>query len=43
MCSSDLVYVMGLLRYGAGFFATGLVALLGVLWWREIKKKEKAA
>ena len=37
------VYVMGVLRYGAGFFATGLVALLGALWWREIKKKEKAA
>ena len=37
------VYVMGVLRYGAGFFAAGLVALLGTLWWREIKKKGKAA
>jgi hypothetical protein len=32
---------MGVLRYGAGFFATGLVALLGALWWREIKIKKK--
>ena len=31
-------YVMGVLQYGAGFFGVALIALLGVLWWREIRK-----
>ena len=31
-------YVMGALRLGSGAFAVALVALLGVLWWREIRK-----
>jgi len=33
------VYVMGALRLGAGGFAVALFAMLGVLWWREIRKK----
>jgi protein SCO1 len=32
-------YVMGALRLGSGFFAVALAALLGVLWWRELKQK----
>lgn len=35
-------YVMGTLRVGASFFAVALAALLGVMWWREIKKKGTA-
>lgn len=31
-------YVMGALRLGSGAFAVALAALLGVLWWREVKK-----
>jgi protein SCO1/2 len=33
-------YVMGALRLGSGFFAAALAALLGVLWWRELKQKK---
>jgi protein SCO1/2 len=33
------VYVMGVLRYGAGFFGVVLAALLGALWWRELRHK----
>jgi protein SCO1/2 len=33
-------YVMGALRLGSGFFAVALAALLGVLWWREIRQKK---
>jgi len=33
-------YVVGALRYGAGFFAALLGALLGVLWWRELKQRK---
>jgi protein SCO1/2 len=33
-------YVMGALRYGAGFFGAALAALLGVLWYREVKQKK---
>jgi protein SCO1 len=33
-------YVVGVLRYGAGFFGVALAALLGVLWWRELKQKK---
>ena len=36
------VYVMGILQYGAGFFGVALLTLLGVLWWREIRKPQKA-
>jgi len=35
------VYVMGVLQYGAGFFGVALLTLLGVLWWREIRKAQK--
>ena len=35
-------YVMGALRLGAGAFAAALFALLGVLWWREVRKKGAA-
>jgi protein SCO1/2 len=31
-------YVMGVLRIGSSAFALALVALLGVLWWRERRK-----
>ena len=34
-------YVMGALRFGSGFFAVALAALLGALWWREIKHKKE--
>jgi len=30
-------YVMGALRLGSSAFALALAALLGFLWWREIK------
>jgi protein SCO1/2 len=33
-------YVIGALRLGSGLFAAGLVALLGMLWWRESHKKK---
>jgi protein SCO1/2 len=33
-------YVVGALRYGAGFFGALLGALLGVLWWRELKQRK---
>lgn len=33
-------YVMGALRLGSGFFAVALAALLGALWWREIKQRK---
>lgn len=33
-------WVMGALRAGSGFFALALAALLGVLWWREARRKE---
>lgn len=36
-------YAMGALRIGAGFFGAALAGLLGVLWWREAKKKGKSA
>ncbi len=36
-------YVMGVLRLGAGFFAAALAALLGVLWWRELRTARAAA
>jgi len=36
------VYVMGILQYGAGFFGLALASLLGVLWWREIRKARAA-
>lgn len=36
-------YVMGALRLGSGFFAVALAGLLGVLWWREAKRKGRAA
>ncbi len=36
-------YVMGALRLGAGFFGAALFALLGVLWWREVKKGKASA
>ena len=36
------VYVMGVLQYGAGFFGVALLTLLGVLWWREIRKSQRA-
>ncbi len=36
-------YVMGALRLGSGFFAAALAGLLGVLWWREAKRKGRAA
>src|SRR5262249_45029817 len=36
------VYVMGVLQYGAGFFGVALLTLLAVLWWREIRKAQKA-
>jgi protein SCO1 len=36
------LYVIGALQYGAGFFGAALVALLGALWWREIKKARGA-
>lgn len=32
-------YVLGAVQFGSGFFAVALAALLGVLWWREIRKK----
>src|SRR5204863_3838042 len=35
-------YVMGALRLGSGFFAAALITLLGVLWWREVKKGKTA-
>ena len=35
-------YVMGALRVGSGAFAVALAALLGVLWWREAHKGNKA-
>ncbi|MCA1827823.1 MAG: SCO family protein [Myxococcales bacterium] len=35
-------YVMGALRIGSGAFAVALVALLGVLWWRELHKGRTA-
>jgi len=35
-------YVMGALRLGSGAFAVALVAMLGVLWWRELRKGRKA-
>lgn len=31
-------YVMGALRAGSGLFAVALLALLGILWWREAKR-----
>ncbi len=34
-------YVMGALRLGSGFFAAALIALLGALWWREVRTKGK--
>jgi protein SCO1 len=34
-------YLMGAIRLGSGFFAAALAALLGVLWWREVKQKRK--
>ena len=34
-------YVMGALRLGSGFFAAALIALLGALWWRELRTKGK--
>ena len=33
-------YVVGALRYGAGFCGALLGALLGVLWWRELKQRK---
>ncbi|HYS09811.1 MAG TPA: SCO family protein [Myxococcales bacterium] len=36
------VYVMGVLQYGAGFFGLALMTLLGALWWREIRKAQRA-
>jgi len=36
-------YVLGALRLGSGAFAAALIALLGTLWWREVRKKDKAA
>jgi protein SCO1/2 len=36
------LYVMGVLRLGSGAFAVALAALLGVLWWREIRKGRAA-
>ncbi|HZX97776.1 MAG TPA: SCO family protein [Myxococcales bacterium] len=36
-------YVMGALRLGSGLFAAALAGLLGALWWREAKRKGKAA
>ena len=36
-------WVMGALRLGSGFFAALLAGLLGVLWWREAKRKGSAA
>ena len=35
-------YVTGALQFGAGFFGLALAALLGVLWWREIRKARQA-
>ena len=35
-------YVMGALRIGSGMFALALAGLLGVLWRRELRKKERA-
>jgi hypothetical protein len=34
---------MGVLQYGAGFFGAALCALLGVLWWRELKHRKGSA
>jgi protein SCO1/2 len=36
-------WVMGALRLGSGFFAAALAGLLGILWWREAKRKGTAA
>jgi len=36
-------YVMGALRLGAGGFGAAVLALLGVLWWREMRKKGAAS
>ena len=36
-------YVLGALRLGSGAFAAALIALLGTLWWREVRKKDRAA
>jgi protein SCO1/2 len=35
-------YVMGALRLGSGFFAVALAALLGVLWWREVRQRRES-
>jgi protein SCO1 len=32
-------YVMGALRLGSGAFAVALAALLGALWWRELRRQ----
>lgn len=32
-------YVVGALRVGAGLFAAALIGLLGVLWWRERRRR----
>jgi protein SCO1 len=33
-------YVVGALRLGSGICAAGLIALLGMLWWRESRSKK---
>jgi protein SCO1/2 len=35
-------YVLGALRLGSGAFAAALAALLGALWWRELRKARAA-
>jgi protein SCO1/2 len=35
-------YVMGALRLGSGAVAVALLALLGALWWREVRKARAA-